>query len=184
MNFDHALFHWKQFTFHFHPFFKTVTFIHVIFYRMLVNTGVNILNSLWKCSHIVSPYFLFFQSPLHLIKLEEMQCVFKSKSGGFYCLVHVNYLIVSLVWGCEDLILGNVWHVPCKSQTQLGVGVRSGGWNFNLIYIVCTYVNVSWIAFDLVRYWYTVYRETSVLASLVVIVLLNGLKFVLTLYLY
>lgn len=140
---------------------------------MLVNTGVNILNSLWKCSHIVSNHIFFFSVSSSSDQID-----------GFYCLVHVNYLIVSLVWGCEDLILGNVWHVPCKSQTQLGVGVRSGGWNFNLIHIVCTYVNVLWIAFDLVRYWYTVYSETSVLASLAVIVLLNGLKFVLTLYLY
>lgn len=151
---------------------------------MLVNTGVNILNSLWKCSHIVSNHIFFFSVSSSSDQTRRNAMVSSKKNDGFYCLVHVNYLIVSLVWGCEDLILGNVWHVPCKSQTQLGVGVRSGGWNFNLIHIVCTYVNVLWIAFDLVRYWYTVYSETSVLASLVVIVLLNGLKFVLTLYLY
>lgn len=66
----------------------------------------------------------------------------------------------------------------------MGVGVRFGGWNFNLIYIVCIYVNVLWIVFDLVRYWYIVYSEIFVLVLLVVIVLLNGFKFVLILYFY
>lgn len=66
----------------------------------------------------------------------------------------------------------------------MGVGVRFGGWNFNLIYIVCMYVNVLWIVFDLVRYWYIVYSEIFVLVLLVVIDLLNGFKFVLILYFY
>lgn len=81
-------------------------------------------------------------------------------------MVHVYYLTVAHSKVTEDPRYV-VEFVPGKGQNQFGFGARSVVCKFNLINVVCCRVNLSYLAFDSIRY--IVYTRTFMPAPLAVI---------------